>query len=76
MKNVFVKISVCGECGTGKTTISKKILEVLKAEGIDVVRVDDMESDLTSEELSRNLKALSGNCNVFIEATNIKKVFT
>lgn len=74
MKEILIKIQVCGFCATGKTTIAGKIGSILKREGFDVKLIDDDEG-YTIEEIERNLKALAPNVDVIIETQQLCRTF-
>lgn len=75
MKEILIKIQVCGECGTGKTVIAKKIGKVLQQEGFNVKLIDDFDGAYAVEDVQRNLKAIASKTDVIIESVQTRRYF-
>lgn len=78
-KEIRIKIDICGQAGTGKTTIAHKIGRILKKEGFDVSIIDDIWDDYsnyTEENIDRNLKSMATKTEVVIESVQIKRIIT
>jgi uridine kinase len=70
-----INIEIAGECGTGKTTIAHTIGNILKANGMKVIVLDDEFNDaaITPENLNRNLKAIGTNGEVTIRCRQVMR---
>jgi ATP-dependent protease HslVU (ClpYQ) ATPase subunit len=59
--NKNIDINIVGVAGTEKTTISRKIANILKAEGFEVELNDVDNVNFTAADIERNLKTLKEN---------------
>lgn len=62
-----LKIQIIGTVGSGKTTIAKKIEQILNTYGISTTVKDDYYDKVSPEQAYLNLRCMHGDLEVEIE---------